>query len=76
MLFLATLLLEVLLPEPLEPHVGHDAEGRRVTDDAKFAIEEIAICPNPYCTDRPRSEGSKRNPIMGGIEQTMGSLSR
>jgi len=41
---LEALLPEALLPEPLGPHVGQFAEGKRVADDAKFAIDEIAIC--------------------------------
>ena len=44
MLVLEAFPLEALLLELLEPHVGHGAEGRRVADDAKFAIDEIAIC--------------------------------
>jgi len=41
------------LPEPLGPHVGQFAEGNRVADDAKFAIDEIAIVSYPSLTDLP-----------------------
>ena len=45
MLVFAAVPLEVLLLEPLVPHVGQFAVDERAgTDDAKFVIDEIAIC--------------------------------
>ena len=50
MLVFAAFPLETLPLEPLGPHVGQFAEGNRVADDAKFAIDEIAIVSYPSVT--------------------------
>jgi hypothetical protein len=76
-LLLETLLLAPLLREPLGPHVGQFAEGSRVADDAKFAIDEIAMGRIlTFVTIFRGRVCSREHPVTGSIEKMGGVHSR
>jgi len=69
--------LEALFPEPLVPHVGQFAVGKRVAAaDEKFAIDEIAICRILPWLFFQRGHPSKTTHPVGKYRKTEGSQSQ